>query len=379
MTLKQDIRTIFEVVDALRNIQGAVSPRSLLDASKAARVEPLCRISRDCLTLEYLEDVCQSALSLYTGAYLQAVSLSTTVNGVRVMKVLDKFNPDRGYSSPNFESYDDRSLNLDNYEWRLPLTMESDGIDYAGKKLKELEKDAKKYGLTGNNDGGTNASMSQKDYKEIFETSDMSVGKFINVDVCVGDRDFTIPVNVRLDTKAMNTDAIVSLLGANSEDKSLVERIYDYRSGKIGIMDLMFATDLIREHKKMLLTDKDGTYSEIVRRINNSKKYGTLSMNFSMADASNVFIISEDVAKIVELKLGGKLSNPIIREKMFNATYAMIVVVIHPMYERLTYYYNGISRHTEMSVKAIKRSSKNKGPDIGDILKAYQLGSAPSF
>lgn len=379
MTLKQDVRTVFEIVDALRNIEGAVSPRSLLDASKAARVEPLCRISRDCLTLDYLEDICQSNLSAYTAFYLMAVSLSTTVNGVRVSKILDKFNPDRGYSSPNFESFDDSSLRLENYAYRLPMTMESSGIDYAGKQLKKLEKEAKEYGLTGNNDGGTTAAAGIKDYKEIFEQSDLSVGKLINVDVCVGDRDFTIPVNVRLDTKAMNTDSIVALLGNSDEAKSLIERFYDFKSNKISISDLCFATDLVREHKKMLLSDKDGTYAEIVRRINNSKKYGALSMNFSVADASNVFIISEDVARQVEMKLGGKLTNPLIREKMFKATYAMIVTVVHPAYERLTIFYNGISRHTEVSVKAIKRSNKNKGPDINDVLNAYKLGSAPTF
>ena len=64
---------------------------------------------------------------------------------------------------------------------------------------------------------------------------------------------------------------------------------------------------------------------------------------------------------------------------MFANVYAMIVVVVHPLYEQLTFYYNGIARSTEMSVKAIKRSGKNKGPDIADVMKAFQLGNAPTF
>ena len=379
MSVKDNVRSLFEIIDALRNIDAATSPRSLLDATKAARIEPICRISRDCMSLEYIYDLVQSLNSLYASLFFQAISLNTTINGVRVVRILDQFNPDRSFSAPSFESFDNTSLRLENYEYRLPLTMESNGIDYASKQLKEIEKKAKEYGLTGANNGSTSVNANNKDLLTLSENSDLSVGKLLNVDICVGNRDFTVPVNIKLDLKSMTTDNIVSLLGNNKDSKSFTERYYDVVSGKRSVMDLIFATDLLREHKKMLLTDKDGTYTEILRRVNNSKKYSLLSMNFSLADASNIFIISEDVAKQIEYKLGGKLSSPVVREKMFANVYAMIVVVVHPLYEQLTFYYNGIARSTEMSVKAIKRSGKNKGPDIADVMKAFQLGNAPTF
>ena len=76
----------------------AAKADSLVDYTQVARVEPICMISADCLYLESLPAVQQSALSLFAGYYLQAVAISATVGKVSVFKTLDKINPNRSPS-----------------------------------------------------------------------------------------------------------------------------------------------------------------------------------------------------------------------------------------------------------------------------------------
>jgi hypothetical protein len=57
----------------------------------------------------------------------------------------------------------------------------------------------------------------------------------------------------------------------------------------------------------------------------------------------------------------------------------MILCVIDREWERVTFYVRNITAGSEYSVKELKAASAGKGPDILDILKAYNLGTAPSF
>jgi hypothetical protein len=57
----------------------------------------------------------------------------------------------------------------------------------------------------------------------------------------------------------------------------------------------------------------------------------------------------------------------------------MIICVVDVEREMVNFYFNGIAQPAMMSVRAIKSSSKNKGPDIGDIMKTLLEGRAPTF
>lgn len=80
---------------SLKKLQNFSANNSLISLTEASRVEPLCIIGTDCVHLEYISDVVQSLQSIFAGYYLQAVAMTTQINGVSVTKILDKLNPDR--------------------------------------------------------------------------------------------------------------------------------------------------------------------------------------------------------------------------------------------------------------------------------------------
>lgn len=339
------------------NATNFYTTKSLSEAAKLTRVEPLTILSKDLLNLEYMPDVNNTLLSIFTGYYLQAVNILSKVNDVEVVRMLDRLNPDRDSTGFLLEnSIANESLvhmSMETYKYSLPT------------KLVPAMED---------NDAG----------KTINEISNLSVGKHINVTIGFDKNDesgkntsVTIPVNVRLLASVIPNATITQLLTYKSEDNSLTERYHAWRSGRIGfIKDLIFCQDLIDEWKKASISDDTNTIQEIMRRVNNSKKYGLLTHNPSLVSASNIFVISEEVAREVENKLGGKLSNHHVREKAFDNTYAMIIAVVDREYERVTFYTRGLSASTDVSIKEIKAASKSsKGPDMMDMMKMMSMGA----
>ena len=67
------------------------------------------------------------------------------------------------------------------------------------------------------------------------------------------------------------------------------------------------------------------------------------------------------------------------RQKFFEAAYLMLIAVVDTRYEVVTIYHRGLSIPSEVSFKELKRNGKKDNIDVNEILKAYQLGDAPSF
>lgn len=487
--------TLLDAIDGLTNllkkIEGSLpfkayqssKPSSLTEFTKLARVEPLTVLSKDLLTVEYMPEIMQTMLNIFVGYYLQAVAITSSIESVRIIKVLDRLNPDRdpnmldllnfsrdvATSGLGFESYDDTLyLSEENYKFRLPkagMALEGktwrkakhsqDYEDDSGNSVKVDYRDpnsgaaynsgkqkynpvndqrfdkkvadavAKKIGKDNldldqkvasavlkklEEEGKTQKKEPELDTKFdrlpysgkdgtntiVNEVVNLAVGKYIDVTVTATpmlvstDSDkskvenvpitLKIPVNVRLAPVVVPDFTIDHILTIKKADNTFVERYHSWRSGRISfIKDLIFCQDMIDAHKKALMNDETGTYAEIMRRVSNSMKKGVLTQNPSLSSASNIFIISDDIARNIEVKLGGKLSNARIRQKAFENTYAMIIAVVDRRFERVIFYYRGIETATNVSLREIKASNKSKGPDILDVFKALNSGNAASF
>ena len=157
------------------------------------------------------------------------------------------------------------------------------------------------------------------------------------------------------------------------------ERWYQWKGGELeAIRDMVLCTDLIDAHRANLMADKDGVYSQLLKRNRENQLSAIVSANPSVATASNIVVISQDTAKKLEMEISGKLSNPKVREKVFAGKYMMILAVVDSFEKRVTIYHRGIAMPTEVGARDLRGASKD-GPNVSDILKAYQLGNAPSL
>lgn len=349
------IRHAAEIIAATRS-------DSLIEYSKPARVEPICLVDADVLYIPETFDAMQALQAMFAGYYLQAIALSSTIGNVSVMGKLDKFNPNRD-----------------------PLTSATSGplFGLAQSAVSMLSQESYKdalptFGKTVSQED--DISIGKDALKEAKEVSSLSVGKMLSIEITDNGHKGIIPVALRLIAMDIPSQNLIHILSLGNKDITMKERYHAWRSGRIEFFrDFLLCLDLIGAHRKNLMDDQDGVYTGIVKRQRTNQLGAILSGNPSVATASNMVITSTNTIATLELELNAKFSDFRVREKLFKETSLMIIAVLDPQWDRVTFYHRSIPEATNLPFKALKQSSKGDGPDIAEILKAYQLGNAPSF
>ncbi|NTW90896.1 MAG: hypothetical protein HGA35_03055 [Erysipelotrichaceae bacterium] len=375
-------------LEILRNVivtyKGTVGdPMSLADISKIARVEPITLISSNLTGTKELYNILHGVLNIYAAFYLQAVHiLSAQLSDVRILKILDKTNPDRdlktlltsGYTAIEGRNNSNvQTLSLENCKFKLPMLKSDGGPKYAFESIFDEDKDAHL------------SSSIQK--LETFEKLGSAVGKVIEVKFTVRGNDsknsdeIAIPVVVKLDNMIIPAEVVDKILTANTDEITLGSRFKDAIAGRIGfIKDFIMCSDLVKSQKKTMIKDPTGYYNQLLKRINNSRLYSALSGNISLAGISSIVVISDEDENFIQKQVGGKLSNENTRKIIFDNTSAMMIVVVDKEWERVSIYIRDIDGFSQNSFESFKSSTQQgSGPQIQDILKAFSMGNAPSF
>lgn len=344
---------------------------SLIRFTKSTRVEPIVMVDQSLVHLPYITDVMQTLSSIFSAYYLQAASLMVNIDRINVPRLLDTLNPTRDVADATAVRIADTVsgeslLSLESYQYALPGVSKN---RITPKKHVSMEADG-----SAENTASVNAG---KLGKGISEAINLSVGRMLEVTVSASDnRKATFPIMVRLISTIVDSKILVHILGDNSRDVTLKERFHSWRAGQIEFWrDLVLCQDLIDEHRRALIEDKSGSYDEILRRRRNNNTAAIMSMTPSVANASNMMVISKATAKQLEADIGGRLTDYQKRQQIFASTYLMILVVVDPQWEQITFYHRGISVPTEVSARELKTANKGSGPDVAEILKAYTMGN----
>lgn len=340
---------------------------SLIDYTRPMRVEPIVVIDNSILFHDMLPDLMQTLQSLFSGYYAQAIAISTSIGKIEVHRHLDRLNPSR---RPSDSAVDTAGwlVAQENYQIGLPT------------KAKRVALESLSQMIEDDRERETAAGFGRDTAKELKEITNLSVGKMLMVEITDGLHKGTFPVSIRLLASSMPTTGVIHILTNEKQDTSVKERYHAWRSGQIEfIRDFVFCIDLIEARRKNLMADKDGLYTKMLERRRNNQLSAIVSANPSVANASNMVVVSENTIKEAEREIGGRFSDFKTREAMLKETTIMIVAVVDTQYDRVTFYSRGIPETTEVSARDLKSANKGNGPDVSDILKAYQVGSSPSL
>lgn len=388
---------------------GTLQDGSLTDFAKQTRVEPIVLVDQRAVHLPYMPDVMQSLVSIFSGYYLQAVSLSVNVGAVDTLRLLDKLNPRRNGSGATGDLFmatgkaavsvalesRDNLLHENNYLFKLPVPggtpgleaidlneqaarfLGKDAVDAANRAKDALDAGAGRPGLPSE----TKTTFGRDAVGSIGDQVNLSVGKLLEVHIESNGQKATFPISVRLMANPIASESLLHILSVGNKMTSASDRYHAWRAGELSLIrDLILCQDLIDQHKKTLANDKSGIYADILARRRGNNTAAILSGNVSMATASNICVMTDATAAELERRMhGSRLKDFHTREKVFKETYMMLMVVVHPEWEQVTIYHRGLDVATRMSVKDIKASNKGNGPDVAEILKAYQLGNSPSL
>lgn len=362
---KTAIDVVARTVNEVRKVTGHVTTSALTDVTKLTRVEPTAIVSPDCMSLDYAPAIQQSLLSLFCAQYMMALDILGNVNSVEVVRILDKLNPNR-----------------DSTGW---LLSQSDGIRRENNLAYTLPLPGQKMRLENTDRNGPRSSTPAESKITIQDNVNLSVGRLLDVTLTTKNNleqevKTSLKVQVRLMTSSIANEGIIGLLSGQGS-RGVVESWHGWRSGRLEfVRDIILCQDMIDEKMRNAVNDSSGKGLEIYQRVATNRKFGVLTNNPSLNTASNMYVISKDVASQIEYRVGGKMSSFSTRQKVFEGSYAMVIVVVDIEKARCNFYVRGQPDYATVSRKDMEAAVKGgKGPDVMEIFRSLSTSSFSNF
>lgn len=374
-TVGKVVLTPLVLVSRLPDLFRSMSSGSLLEYTKVTRVEPIALIDHTISHLSETEDVCRTLTALFAGYYLQAIAISHNVGNIHTVSTLAKLNPSRDLKDSAGLGF--QMFGMENYQMGLPRPKLKGNITKRPTLSFEAagdDDDERSYLSSVSGSGDSTRDIATM-------AANLSTGIMLEVELESDGNRAVIPVSVRLIASPTPVSVLVQLCSFSFKNRTMKERWHGWRSGELSFIgDIVMCQDLIDANREALMKDESGAYQEIVARKNKNKLSGLLSMSPSVATASNIMVISTETSREIEKEIGMRWSSFKHRQKIFKATYLMLVAIVDVRNQMVTIYHRDISLGTDVSFRELKRSNgKSGGNDVIEHLNSYMMGTNPTF
>jgi hypothetical protein len=187
----------------------------------------------------------------------------------------------------------------------------------------------------------------------------------------------TIPVFIQMQPSQIPAEIAPRFVDMNVTP-SLWQRWTQMRGGELTFWkDFIFQRDLIKRGRSVL---KDATqyeaFSQFLKTVAKKDKYALddatdhLSTRQSSNLANSVVIFSEETVAQAKNDSGIDLHDDAQRRRYFHDTYTMILVIVDPLHQRLTVYFNGIEGSLDASYGDFRPKDEKFNP--ADFMASLQ-------
>jgi len=396
----------------------SLSSGSIARLTHATSVDPITLVDNSLEMNDRLDGVLELCVNIYASIYARALSTrNTTVNGSQIIKRLESLNPtntsmrsltaqygleclkDQEHSqmqgvaslideAPVEKTIPDYSqaVSAESFK-RGPLALGFSTIPGLGFSF-EADQNGDKGGDRNNARQDDrepkpaktliNRAMSRDVFKD---QPQLAFGKVVEYELKADGETFVVPVSFRLATSLVDNPSIVNaMISRFKSDESALERSVKWRTGSINSLgELLFCTDLVRADYKNMISDKSGVYRKL--RPSSSGEYtrALIRGEVSVAQASNILVISRATADMVEARTGGRFEDQQFRQKMLENTGIMILVIIDPVSDLIRLYIESMPNGHRIPGRNVVSASKKNGPDIEQILSVLTTGRGNLF
>jgi uncharacterized protein YfkK (UPF0435 family) len=192
-----------------------------------------------------------------------------------------------------------------------------------------------------------------------------------------------IPITIRLDAVYATLEDIVQCVQPSNINNTFIARYHKWKSGGLSTWNFIFATDLIKEAKKSMLSTTTNLYQFINKKktASNAAMLKTLGVSVGMQRHYNGLILTTDQLSKVEEKLGGKVENFSDRERLMDAMGLLFLFIVdNSLYEVITMYTVDIKEPSTIAFTALDKKGKNSGNgDLMELFKSMLSGRAASL
>lgn len=353
-------------------------------------VEPIAIVSNDLKHEEVIENVLDVTVDVFASFYLQAFEVLRTIYRIDNALVIDILGTDNGslsrvvmsgldsvVSKEEIRDYLSEILTTED----ISLSLESNRNSKVNKKeLKEVETSAIIMKELEISIGVRNITGGKKSEKKIrgldgsvsHDKDENLVENIYNTEYVV------IPITIKTNVVFTDFDNILNMLKPNANDKLFGYRLDEYRAGAISLMDLIFASDLIKEYKKNKLKDKDDLISMMNKRTLSANSKIVTSNIIGYEKYYNMIFITAEEKILLNKHLTGDVIKPKYKEKFMEEAKALLLTIIDLDYERMIMLTKDIKGKSDTTLKAISKRKDNSA-DYGEIIKSVMANKPVVF
>jgi hypothetical protein len=351
--------TFANLVDRLRNIEQRVSS-SLSRAVEKSRVSHRAFIQQEAASEEILNDLLLTTQNMVIGWILTAIQLNNKVDSARTVRdVLDTVSTEAAHYA-NFISEVELVGSFENYSPKM-------GVLTPNKNL-----------------GGTGPAK----VHNLPDKLSLASGRIIEVQFTPNpdepNQKMTVQLFLQFNPFIVSADVCRAFF-ENNFKLDLKKRWFQFTSGEINFFrDFLFEFDRLNKRTKAMKADTSGQLKELEDAKRNSlisyvaKLFGWRSNRENIASSINIFLKQDFDQWCRELHCNFEKDYSV-RQKFFNATFSLMVIIVDPSYRTVTYYYNGVRDSGKYTYDQIIRQAKPESLNLKSMMQSYYQSTAPKF
>lgn len=382
-----------------------VNARSLLELGRVTEVEAITVVDTALTLHESTADALKFANTIYGSWYLSASAVLTDTGRIKTVELLSKLNPSKSpsYTVANSilsvaEKAVAKGLSASN------LTGSFAGRDITGVDVADIPPIAKlprtpaqlavSLEATAVATATANPQKQPADDKEtsvyvggmrnandLNAVANLSIGQAVTLNITDGKASKDVVVNIRLVTVPTTPRILATILKWSDKDTRLKSRISAWRAGELRFWrDVVFMRDIFTERQRLLMDDRSDLFKTLLGRQRDSMMNAVLAATPDVGNMSSILVISQDnLRRIEETELEGRLSNFTFRQRIMANTGLVLIMVIDPLSELVTIYNHLSPLPTECSIRQMKSAAKGGSADFAELIKLMNQNKMPSY
>lgn len=362
------------LIDLMRQIEDSTS-LSLPQYIKRAVINSRAFIQRECADAEILPDVMTAVMNMYVGFVM------TTAN---MNRYVDKTNTVRDIMSTVATEAFTGQQSLERNS--IPSSIE-DKLAYLNGSFKPAKMEFDSLEPTKSHTSTTSGSK----IHEVPSDVNLPSGRIIEIGFGKPDQKgnsqkstvATVTMFLQISPTFITSAVASAFIGCNFSP-SIKQRYLQMNTGEISFWkDFVLGNDMRKNRRKALRQDKDGALKEMFDKQQSSISDAWLKMILFYAEkqniANSILVFDSYTFQKACNDNGLKFDNYASRQRFFDKTFAMMVLVINQMDNKVSMYFNGWETRAEYTFAQMRVAAKNSKYDLGDIMKAYGQGMAPKY